>query len=40
MTLYLNFGIQTNDEAITNNGRMAITFLDDSIVKLTEHTTS
>ena len=33
----LNFVIQTNDEAITNNGRMAIKFLDDSQVKLTEH---
>lgn len=29
--------IQQNDEAITRNGRMAITFLDDSVVKLTEH---
>jgi hypothetical protein len=33
----IDFGIQTNDEAITTNGRMAITFLDDSTVKLTEH---
>ena len=33
----LNLGIQSNDEAITTNGRMAITFLDDSKVKLTEH---
>jgi len=33
----LDFGIQTNDEAVTTNGRMAITFLDDSTVKLTEH---
>jgi hypothetical protein len=33
----LNLGIQSNDEAITTNGRMAITFLDDSTVKLTEH---
>jgi len=33
----IDFVIQTNDEAITNNGRMAITFLDDSQVKLTEH---
>ena len=33
----LKFGIQSNDEAITENGRMAITFLDDSIVRLTEH---
>ena len=33
----VNFVIQTNDEAITNNGRMAIKFLDDSQVKLTEH---
>ena len=33
----LQFSIQQNDEAITNNGRMAITFLDDSTVRLTEH---
>ena len=33
----LKFAIQSNDEAITKNGRMAITFLDDSVVKLTEH---
>jgi len=33
----LEFAIQSNDEAITTNGRMAITFLDDSVVKLTEH---
>jgi len=33
----LEFAIQSNDEAITTNGRMAITFLDNSIVKLTEH---
>ena len=33
----LDFAIQSNDEAITTNGRMAITFLDDSVVKLTEH---
>ena len=33
----LDFAIQSNDEAITTNGRMAITFLDDSTVKLTEH---
>lgn len=33
----LNLGIQSNDEAVTTNGRMAITFLDDSTVKLTEH---
>ena len=32
----LDFAIQSNDEAITKNGRMAITFLDDSVVKLTE----
>jgi len=32
----LEFAIQSNDEAITTNGRMAITFLDDSVVKLTE----
>jgi hypothetical protein len=33
----LKLGIQSNDEAITSNGRMAITFLDDSTVRLTEH---
>jgi len=33
----LKFAIQSNDEAITRDGRMAITFLDDSKVKLTEH---
>jgi len=33
----LAFSIQSNDEAVTSNGRMAITFLDDSTVKLTEH---
>ena len=33
----LKFAIQSNDEAITKDGRMAITFLDDSVVKLTEH---
>lgn len=33
----VNLGIQNNDEAITTNGRMAITFLDDSTVRLTEH---
>ena len=33
----LDFFVYTNDEAITTNGRMAITFLDDSVVKLTEH---
>ena len=33
----IEFNIQQNDEAITTNGRMAIRFLDDSQVKLTEH---
>ena len=33
----LKFAIRSNDEAITTNGRMAITFLDNSTVKLTEH---
>ena len=33
----LAFSIQSNDQAVTSNGRMAITFLDDSQVKLTEH---
>jgi len=36
-TADLSFSIQSNDEAVTSNGRMAITFLDDSTVKLTEH---
>ena len=36
-TADLKFDIQSNDEAITTNGRMAITFLDNSTVKLTEH---
>ena len=36
-TANLEFDIQSNDEAITTNGRMAITFLDDYTVKLTEH---
>ena len=29
-----SFDIQQNDEAVTTNGRMAITFLDDSKVRL------
>ena len=33
----LAFSIRSNDQAVTSNGRMAITFLDDSTVKLTEH---
>ena len=33
----LKFAIQQNDEAITKNGRLAIKFLDDSQVKLTEY---
>ena len=33
----LDFPIRSNDEAITTNGRMAITFLDESTVRLTEH---
>ena len=33
----LELAIQSNDEAITTNGRMSITFLDDSKVSLTEH---
>ena len=33
----LDFGIQQEDQAETTNGRMAITFLDDSRVSLTEH---
>ena len=33
----LDFSIQSNDEAVTTDGRMAITFLDDSVVRLTEH---
>jgi len=37
LNAFVDFDIQSNDEAITSNGRMAITFLDDSIVRLTEH---
>lgn len=33
----LDFAINSNDQAVTRNGRMAITFLDDSKVRLTEH---
>jgi hypothetical protein len=33
----LDFAIASNDQAITRNGRMAITFLDESKVTLTEH---
>ena len=33
----LDFQVKQDDQAITSNGRMAITFLDDSIVRLTEH---
>ena len=33
----LDFQIRQDDQAVTSNGRMAITFLDDSIVRLTEH---
>jgi len=33
----VDFAVQSNDEAVTTNGRMAIKFLDDSIVRLTEH---
>ena len=33
----LALGIFSNDDVRTGNGRMALTFLDDSILKLTEH---
>ena len=33
----LSLGIFSNDDVRTGNGRMALTFLDDSILKLTEH---
>ena len=33
----LDFAIQSNDQAITSNGRLGIKFLDDSVVRLTEH---
>ena len=33
----LDFAIQSNDPAITSNGRLGIKFLDDSVVRLTEH---
>jgi len=36
-TAALDFAIQSNDQAITNNGRLGIKFLDDSVVRLTEH---
>ena len=36
-TADVDFSIQSNDQAVTTNGRLAITFLDDSVVKLTEH---
>ena len=33
----LSLGILSNDDVRTGNGRMALTFVDDSILKLTEH---
>jgi len=36
-TAKLDFAIQQNDNVQTNLGRVGITFLDDSVVKLTEH---
>ena len=33
----LDLGIFSNDDVRTGNGRMALTFLDDSVFKLTEH---
>jgi len=33
----LSLGILSNDDVRTGNGRMAIQFVDDSIIKLTEH---
>ena len=33
----LALGIFSNDDVRTGNGRMALTFLDDSVLKLTEH---
>ena len=36
-TAKLDFGIQQNDNVQTNVGRVGITFLDDSVVRLTEH---
>ncbi len=36
-TAELKFDIKQDDQAVTANGRMAITFLDDSIVRLTPH---
>jgi len=33
----LALGILSNDDVRTGNGRMALTFLDDSVLKLTEH---
>ena len=36
-TAELEFAIQQNDQAVTKDGRLAIKFLDDSQVKLTEY---
>ena len=36
-TAELDFSIQQNDNVQTNVGRVGITFLDDSVVRLTEH---
>ena len=33
----VDFGIQSLDDVRTSNGRLAISFLDDSKVRLTEH---
>jgi len=33
----LSLGILSNDDVRTGNGRMALTFVDDSVLKLTEH---
>ena len=33
----LEFAIRSNDQAVTKNGRLGIQFLDDSVVRLTEH---
>ena len=36
-TAELKFAIRSNDQAVTKNGRLGIKFLDESVVRLTEH---
>ena len=37
LTAELELGISSYDDVRTGNGRMAISFLDDSVLRLTEH---